>query len=112
MTDVGRIAFNSQENFGRDGAMFESLLGFVAELSIVLWSLVILTVVLRFVGIRLYRRGARAAATSTTTSTAARPAVMSGAGQRTPAAANDEDLADELLSSGRVPALAAHSAGA
>lgn len=110
MTDVGRIAFNSQENFGRDGAMFESLLGFVAELSIVLWSLVILTVILRFVGIRLYRRGARA--TMPRTGTAARAAVLGASAKSTPAAVKNEELADELLSSERVPALAAHSAGA
>ena len=48
----------AQATFGRDGAMFESLLGFVGQLSLVLWSLVILTVVMRFVGIRIYRRGA------------------------------------------------------
>jgi len=44
--------------FGRDGAMFESLLAFVAQLSIALWSLVLLTAVIRSVGIRIYRRGA------------------------------------------------------
>ncbi|THJ67358.1 hypothetical protein E8P82_04420 [Arthrobacter echini] len=65
MTHLGGVPLRSQETFGRDGAMFESLLGFVAELSIVLWSLVILTVLLRFVGVRIYRRGARSAPAGT-----------------------------------------------
>jgi len=47
-----------QSTFGRDGAMFEGLLGFVAQLSVALWSLVILTAVIRFVGMRIYRRAA------------------------------------------------------
>jgi len=38
--------------------MFASLLGFVAQLSVVLWGVVILTAVIRFVGIRIYRRSA------------------------------------------------------
>ena len=50
-----------QGTFGRDGAMFEGLLGFVAQLSLMLWSLVIITAVIRFVGIRIYRRGAASA---------------------------------------------------
>ena len=52
------IAMAEQSTFGRDGAMFEGLLGFVAQLSIALWSLVILTTVIRFVGMRIYRRAA------------------------------------------------------
>lgn len=51
----------TQATFGRDGAMFESLLGFVAQLSLGLWLVVTLTVVVRFVGIRFYRRAARRA---------------------------------------------------
>ena len=54
-------AVPAQATFGRDGAMFESLLGFVAQLSLVLWTVVTLTVVIRFVGIRFYRRAARRA---------------------------------------------------
>ncbi|MFP5312042.1 MAG: hypothetical protein ACLGH7_06480 [Actinomycetes bacterium] len=42
--------------------MFESLLGFVAQLSLVLWIVVTFTVVVRFVGIRFYRRAGRKAA--------------------------------------------------
>ena len=52
------IAVAEQSTFGRDGAMFEGLLGFVAQLSVALWSLVILTAVIRFVGMRIYRRAA------------------------------------------------------
>lgn len=48
--------------FGPAGATFESLLGFVAQLSMVLWSVVILTAIIRFVGIRIYRRSASATA--------------------------------------------------
>ena len=52
------IAVAEQSTFGRDGAMFEGLLGFVAQLSVALWGLVILTAVIRFVGMRIYRRAA------------------------------------------------------
>ncbi|BCW20075.1 hypothetical protein NtRootA9_27830 [Arthrobacter sp. NtRootA9] len=48
----------AQATFGRDGAMFEGLLDFVAQLSLVLWGLVVLTVVIRFAGVGLYRHGA------------------------------------------------------
>lgn len=51
-------AVPAQATFGRDTAMFEGLLDFVAQLSVGLWGLVILTVVFRFVGIWMYRRGA------------------------------------------------------
>lgn len=51
-------AMPAQATFGRDTAMFEGLLDFVAQLSVGLWGLVILTVVFRFVGIWMYRRGA------------------------------------------------------
>ncbi|MFC4395096.1 MULTISPECIES: hypothetical protein [Micrococcaceae] len=65
MTHPGSFAIPAavpaQATFGRDGAMFESLLGFVAQLSLVLWSVVTLTVVIRFIGIRFYRRAARRA---------------------------------------------------
>lgn len=62
----------AQATFGRDGAMFESLLGFVAQLSMVLWTLVILTAVIRYFGIRIYRaRAARAAPAVTAAPTAA-----------------------------------------
>jgi type IV secretory pathway TrbD component len=53
------VTLIAQATFGRDSAMFEGLLGFVAQLSVVLWGLVILTVIMRFVGVAMYRRGAR-----------------------------------------------------
>jgi hypothetical protein len=62
MTHIENVAMTAQMTFGRDGAMFEGLLGFVAQLSMVLWGLVILTTIIRFVGIWLYRRGAARAA--------------------------------------------------
>ncbi|MDF2048449.1 hypothetical protein [Arthrobacter sp. Cr_A7] len=61
MTPIESVAVTAQVTFGRDGAMFEGLLGFVAQLSVVLWCLVVFTAVIRFVGIRIYRRAARAA---------------------------------------------------
>ena len=57
MKSASGVIVSAQETFGRDGAMFESLLGFVAQLSVVLWGLVILTAVMRSIGIRVYRRG-------------------------------------------------------
>ncbi|TDT85820.1 hypothetical protein DFO47_101239 [Arthrobacter sp. AG258] len=56
--------------------MFESLLGFVAQLSLVLWIAVTLTLVIRFVGIRFYRHTARKALAA-----AAAPAVPDAAVQ-------------------------------
>lgn len=77
MTQVESVAVTAQATFGRDSAMFESLLGFVAQLSVVLWSLVTLTVVIRFVGIRIYRRGAaRTALVETVAPSAAVPAAV------------------------------------
>ncbi len=59
MMQVGKVVTaEGQVTFGRDEAMFEGLLAFVAQLSVALWALVILTLVVRFVGILLYRRGA------------------------------------------------------
>lgn len=93
MTHVESVAVTAQATFGRDSAMFESLLGFVAQLSVVLWSLVTLTVVIRFVGIRIYRRGAARTAlvetvaptTSVPTTTAEIDLVQPAAGQLTDA---------------------------
>ena len=74
MTRIESVAVTAQ-TFGRDSAMFEGLLGFVAQLSVVLWGLVILTAVIRFVGIRMYRRSAaRAARVDTVAPSAAEPA--------------------------------------
>jgi hypothetical protein len=75
MTHIESVAVTAQATFGRDGAMFEGLLDFVAQLSVVLWGLVILTTVIRFVGIRIYRRGAaRTALVETAAPSAAVPA--------------------------------------
>lgn len=67
MIRIESVAVTTQTTFGRDGAMFENLLGFVAQLSLVLWSLVVLTTIIRFVGVQMYRRstaGQGAAATA------------------------------------------------
>ena len=79
------VALSAQATFGRDGAMFESLLGFVAQLSVVLWGLVIFTVVIRFVGVWIYRRSAArtarvAAAVATTTAVQPAAAQLTDAG--------------------------------
>jgi hypothetical protein len=59
MLQVGSvITLTGPVTFGRDAALFESLLSFVAQLSVVLWALVVLTLVIRFIGIFMYRRGA------------------------------------------------------
>lgn len=49
------VTVAEQATFGRHGAMFEGVLGFVAQLSLVLWGLVVLTTVIRFIGIHNYR---------------------------------------------------------
>ena len=56
------VTVTAQSTFGRDGAMFESLLSVVAQLSTALWILVIVTAIIRFIGIRVYRHAARKAA--------------------------------------------------
>lgn len=59
MMQVGSVVtVTGQVTFGRDAAMFEDLLSFVAQLSVVLWALVTLTLAIRFVGIFVYRRAA------------------------------------------------------
>jgi hypothetical protein len=79
MTTFESVTVTAQATFGRDGAMFEGLLGFVAQLSVVLWSLVILTAAIRFVGMRIYRRGAaRTAVVETAHLTAAMPTSATG----------------------------------
>jgi hypothetical protein len=54
------VTVSAQATFGRDGAMFDSFVGFIAQLSWVLWVLVVLTMIVRFVGIRIYRDTTRA----------------------------------------------------
>ena len=75
LTHVGYLAVPAQATFGRDGAMFESLLSFVARMSLVLWGLVTLTLVIRFVGIRFYRRAARRALARVAAAAASLPGV-------------------------------------
>jgi hypothetical protein len=54
------VTVSAQATFGRDGAMFDSFVGFIAQLSLVLWVLVVFTMIVRFVGIRIYRDTPRA----------------------------------------------------
>lgn len=57
---VDNVAVSAQATFGRDGAMFDSFVGFIAQLSLVLWVLVVLTMIVRIVGLRMYRDSTRA----------------------------------------------------
>lgn len=75
VTNLGTFAVPAATTFGRDGAMFESLLAFVAQMSLVLWGLVTLTVVIRFIGIRFYRRAARRAMAKVAAAGTAVPAI-------------------------------------
>lgn len=95
-------AMPAQATFGRDGAMFEGLLDFVAQLSVGLWGVVILTVVMRFVGIWMYRHGAarRARRVAMSSSAAIEPTVLSTV---TPA---KEAVPATLAATDAVPAMA------
>lgn len=114
MMQVGNVlTVTGQVTFGRDAAMFESLLSFVAQLSLALWALVTLTLVIRFISIFMYRRGA-----------ARRAPVDAVAPNETVPAAAPTTTSDEILQSAgtsaavavsaqtprRVPAFAANSA--
>jgi hypothetical protein len=71
-TTAAESAVLAAPTFGRDGVMFQNLLEFVAQLSLVLWSVVIVTVVIRFVGVRIYRpRHARRTALGSSAGTTA-----------------------------------------
>src|SRR4051794_24904619 len=50
------------QTFGRQEAMFQGLLSFMASLSLILWSLVLLTAVVRFYACRVLYRPRRAPA--------------------------------------------------
>ncbi|WP_043445211.1 hypothetical protein [Arthrobacter sp. L77] len=67
MTGMAGVSVAAPGTFGRDGAMFEGLLDFVAQLSLVLWTVVIVTVIIRFIGVRIYRRRSRPAVPATVT---------------------------------------------
>lgn len=92
MTHIHTIAITAEPTFGRDGAMFEGFLDFVAQLSLMLWSMVVLTVIIRFVGIRIYRRSAPKALVETVSPGPAVPAVVDlvqpAAGRTTEAVTN------------------------
>ena len=130
MTHLQSVSLLAQATFGRDGAMFEGLLGFVSQLSVVLWGVVLLTVVMRFVGIGLYRRGARrraarmalvqaeapsdaapAAAVSTSSATVdlVQPSALQLTGVGQPADAATNATFDEALQPAEAPAAFAPS---
>ncbi len=58
MRQLGSAGLVGLEVPGWDVETLRSLLGFVAQLSTVLWSLVILTLIMRFVGVMAYKRAA------------------------------------------------------
>lgn len=58
MTHIESLAVVAQATFGRDGALFAGLLSFVSQLSVVLWTAVAVTVIVRYVGTRIYQRAA------------------------------------------------------
>jgi hypothetical protein len=104
MTHIESVAVVAQATFGRDGAMFEGLLDFVAQLSVVLWGMVFLTVVLRFVGIRIYRYGA--ARRARLQSVAPSPAVPASAVTATTTGTDAELVPGDPADAGLVDALA------
>jgi hypothetical protein len=54
---IAQVDVVAAETFGRDAAMFQSLLSFMTSLSLTLWAIVLLTAVVRFVACRMvYRR--------------------------------------------------------
>lgn len=115
MMQVGSVVtVTGQVTFGRDAAMFESLLGFVAQLSVVLWATVILTLVIRFIGIFMYRRGAaRTAPVGDVAPNETAPAAATTTGfNRIPQPAGaSAAVAASAETPRRVPAFAANSAG-
>lgn len=108
------VTVTGQVTFGRNAAMFDNLIGFVAELSLVLWTLVLFTLVIRFIGIHMYRRGAArmafvsAVAPSETAPASATPSTFDENSQPVEASA---PLAATSRTPRRVPALAAGSTG-
>ncbi|WP_314214121.1 hypothetical protein [Pseudarthrobacter equi] len=108
MRDIESFAVPAQATFGRDGAMFEGLLDFVAQLSLVLWGLVVLTVVIRFVGVGMYRRGATrralAAALAPPVLTPGPVAAMDARTERSPSGLIEVMAADATFREGLQPA--------
>jgi hypothetical protein len=114
MMQVGSaVTVTGQVTFGRDAAMFESLLGFVAELSVALWAVVLLTLVIRFIGVFMYRRGAaRRASAGAVASSKTAPATVATStfdGVRQPAGASSAVTASARAPHHRVPVFAVHS---
>lgn len=110
MSPIESVAVTAQATFGRDGAMLEGLLSFVAQLSLVLWSLVVFTVILRFVGIRLYRRSAVQAARAEATGTSAAVPAISLSSAAVPTMSTT--AVPVMAAMDVVPAAAGHLAGA
>jgi hypothetical protein len=53
----GHLDVVAAETFGRDAVMFRDLLSFMTAVSLVLWAVVLLTAIVRFVACHvLYRR--------------------------------------------------------
>ena len=51
------LDFVAAETFGRDAVMFQDLLSFMTTVSLVLWAVVLLTAIVRFVACHMvYRR--------------------------------------------------------
>lgn len=103
MRHIEIVTLVGQATFGRDAAMFESLTGFVAQLSVMLWILVILTAMIRFVGLRIYGRSTPHTADGRTV--AARAAIPA-TGQLTDTNTN-ATFFDEAPQSAGVPAAVA-----
>ena len=83
MMHVASLTVAKQATLGQHGTTFEDVLGFVAQLSMVLWSLVILTTIIRFIGIQKYRRNAirtTGAETPTQSATVTAPHQLSDSG--------------------------------
>lgn len=89
MRYVNGVALIGETIFGGSAALVRSLLGFVAQMSLVLWGLVILTTVLRFVSIVVYRRATQRKAlrwTDKLNSALPAPRSDAGSGDRFPSA--------------------------
>ena len=112
VTNLGTFAVPAATTFGRDGAMFESLLAFVAQMSLVLWGLVTLTVVIRFIGIRFYRRAARRAMAEVAAAGTAVPAIAVASIDAPAAATTGTALPDAARTARAAGAAAAQAAAA
>jgi hypothetical protein len=81
------VDVSAAETFGRHGAMFDSLLSFIAALSVVLWGIVLVTAVIRFVAVRVvFRTRRRVPAALTATVATAVGTTRGSTSARTPTA--------------------------